>query len=208
VIPFFKVDADTITGLLANICNQEKIRYELEGLQIIARMSRGHIRDAISRLETVAAVGGATKALVTSVLDDSLEDLCLKALLAVAMKQLTEAVRYGDEACRSNLPARVIETMFALYARSVFAEGDSQLGLIAAKLADAGEVSAIFLKWSSTPYLSADTIPLLIYELIGTVGSFRERQSGKGLSTPPPLLGQKMTTKDLMDILQAEELKN
>ena len=43
---------------LTKLCDLEKIPYELEGLSLIAEVSRGEMREMINRLEQVSEGGG------------------------------------------------------------------------------------------------------------------------------------------------------
>src|SRR5271154_6251843 len=51
-IPFERVNQDVLIGHLANVANTNSINYELDALKLIARQSRGIVRDAVQYLDT------------------------------------------------------------------------------------------------------------------------------------------------------------
>lgn len=172
VLLFSRVGTEAVLGLLANMANRNGIKYELDALKIIAGASKGIIREALSMLNTVASMGTVTKQLVLSVLD-SLEDDCLKVLLALSTKNLEEAVRLVDEVGTRHSAAKTIETLLSLYARSPFKGDEPAFAQVYRGMPNTHEVSSVFLKWMATPYLSPDVLPLVVYELLGSQGSTR-----------------------------------
>ncbi|MBP9722506.1 MAG: DNA polymerase III subunit gamma/tau [Gammaproteobacteria bacterium] len=52
------VDQEVITKHLVNILEQDKITYELPGLNILAQAAQGSVRDSLSLLEQAVAIGG------------------------------------------------------------------------------------------------------------------------------------------------------
>lgn len=209
IIGFSRVDTDVLVGLLANLCSQNKVKYELDGLRRIARLSKGHVRDAIKYLETVASTGDVTKNQVTLALDDTLEDLCTKVFLGIIRKDAAEAVKWCDEACKLHLPNMVVDTMFALYARAMFSEQGSPMEKALAALPNTSDVSSIFLKWTSVPYLSPDALALLMVELIETVGTTSSGTSSRAASkkAPIPQYGDILEHADLVKFLGVKEIK-
>ena len=66
-------------------------------------------------------------------------------------------------------PTKVIEAFFSIYARTPWAEPESEGGRIAAGLPNIREANGIFLKWLGAHSLPSDALPLLVHELSGTV---------------------------------------
>lgn len=57
--------------------------------------------------------------------------------------------------------------MFSLYARSHWAPSGSELARIASGLPSIKDTTGIFIRWLGTPLLPADSLPLMVYELLG-----------------------------------------
>jgi DNA polymerase III subunit gamma/tau len=151
-IPFELVHPDTIVGLLANVANRNSIIYELDALRLIARQSKGIIRDAVNVLGSAAALG------------------------LVSIEQAA-AIQLADEAGRKARPAKAIEMMFSVYGRAVFAEGDPDILPIYTGLPETGDVTALFIKWATTPNLPSNIMPLVAFELLKLHGSPSERKA-------------------------------
>jgi DNA polymerase-3 subunit gamma/tau len=176
-IPFELVHHDTIVGLLANVANRNNITYELDALRLIARQSKGIIRDAINVLGSAAALGLVSIEHVKLILDTSLEDVCIKLMLAIAAKNQATAIQLADEVGRKARPAKVIEMMFSIYGRAVFAESDPGILPIYVGLPETGDVTALFIKWATTPNLPSNIMPLVAFELLKLHGSPAERKA-------------------------------
>src|SRR5208282_4469650 len=176
-IPFELVHQDTVVGLLANIANRNNIQYELDALRLIARYTKGIIRNAVNILGSAAALGTVTKENVKLILDTSLEDLCIKLMQAIAAKDNKTAIRLADDAGRKARPPKVIETMFSVYGRAVFADPDPDLTPIYVGLPETGDVTALFIKWATTPNLPSNIMPLVAFELLKLHGSPTERKA-------------------------------
>ena len=166
-IPFSRVATDALTGLLANLCSRHGIEYELPALAYIAKHSKGIVRDAVGALDLAASFGKVNGESASLALDDPLEALCTKCLLAVAAGDREGSVKYIDEAGQRARAARVVETLFSTYARCLWDGRDEGSAAIAASLSDIREVSAIFIRWSGAKFLPSDALPLLAYELLG-----------------------------------------
>jgi len=192
-IPFERVHTDNIFGLLVNIANQKDIQYELEALKIIARKSKGIVRDAVLWLGMVASMGMVTRELVIAALDDTLEDLCNKCYASLATGDQIQAVKWIDEAGRNYSTGKVIEVMFSIYARTPWAEPGSLYAQIASRLPNIAEVDSIFIKWLSNTNLPADALPLVVYELMNTLdvpaNATSRAKGGSGISSAPPMGG-------------------
>jgi len=176
-IPFELVHPDTIVGLLANVANRNEITYELDALRLIARQAKGIIRDAVNVLGSAAALGLVSTEHVKVILDTSLEDVCVKLMLAIAAKDQAAAIKLADEAGRKARPAKVIEMMFSVYGRAVFAETDPSILPIFVGLPETGDVTALFIKWATTPNLPSNIMPLVAFELLKLHGTPSERKA-------------------------------
>jgi DNA polymerase III subunit gamma/tau len=176
-IPFELVPQDTIVGLLANVANRNEITYELDALRLIARHAKGVIRDAVNVLGSAGALGLVSIEHVKLILDTSLEDVCVKLMLAIAARDQKAAIQLADEAGRKARPAKVIETMFGVYGRAVFAEADPTILPIYVGLPETGDVTALFIKWATTPNLPSNVMPLVAFELLKLHGTPSERKA-------------------------------
>jgi DNA polymerase-3 subunit gamma/tau len=169
-VKFNRVSTEVILGLLANLAHTNDIQTELDALKAISGVSKGIVREAVQLLSTVANLGPVTKELVFTVVDLTLEDFCLKILLAIAKKDAPAATKIADEACRDTPPVKFIEALFAGYARAIYPqENDPFLnyyGPIREELPNVSGMTSVFLRWSSVTQLSADVIPILITELV------------------------------------------
>jgi DNA polymerase-3 subunit gamma/tau len=199
VVSFFPVDTEAIFGLLANIASANKIPYEeLEALRIIARAAKGRVRNAVNILNMVACMGAVTKKLVLAMLEDELTDTCLKILTEIANKNQVEAVRLADEACNQASPSRIIECLFATYAKAVYTPSDAAYAHIAKTLTNIGEIRSIFIGWLVSANLSPDMVPLIVHELLNT---FEMKETAKK-STIKKTPGRKFQTEqDMMSFL-------
>jgi DNA polymerase III subunit gamma/tau len=168
-IQFRQVNIDVVKGLLAKIATENGIDYELEALHIIARRTKGIVRDAIGALNMCASMGKISVAAVKASLDNSLEDLCLECYSYLIQGKQVEAVKKIDEAGLAYPTNKVLEMMFSVYARTPWAEPGTIYASIAARLPNAHEVDDIFIRWSSAGYLPSDALTLLVYELLNTV---------------------------------------
>jgi len=176
-IPFELVHLDTVVGLLANVANRNNITYELDALRLIARHTKGIIRDAVNALGSAAALGLVSVEHVKVIIDTSLEDVCIKLMLAIAARNQKAAIELADEVGRKARPAKAIEMMFSIYGRAVFAEADPNILPIYVGLPETGDVTALFIKWATTPNLPSNIMPLVAFELLKLHGSPTERKA-------------------------------
>jgi DNA polymerase-3 subunit gamma/tau len=79
VIRFSRVALDIMTGYLVSIASKMQLDYELDGLKLLARAAKGHIRSALILLDKVSAMGKVTKELAASVVDTSYSDMALNS---------------------------------------------------------------------------------------------------------------------------------
>jgi hypothetical protein len=167
-VAFERVDKEVLVGFLKNVANQNGIPCELEALRIVARHSHGIVREAVNILNSVAPMGNVTVDVVKAAIDTSVEDKCIEVMQAIAARNQTEAVRLIDEAGRKATPIKVIETMFSIYGRAVFAPPDSEFSKIYVGLPNVSDVTAIFNEWGKNPNQPADILPLFAYSLLRT----------------------------------------
>ncbi len=163
---FGRVDTDIILGCLVNSATANQIQYELEALRVISRSSKGIVREALAMLDTCAAIGTVTKELVVATIEDDLEDVSLKIFSKMSEKNQAAAVKIADEACRTENPVRLIEALFATYAKCVYKPETPEQTAIKGTFRDVCGMTQIFLKWSTPQQLSADVMPLLVVELM------------------------------------------
>jgi|SRR5208337_850386 len=204
-VPFERVSRNTMVGLLSKIAMENGIKYELEGLEVIARHSKGIIRDAVQWLNTAAALGEIKPDLVRTVIDTSLEDKCTKLLLTVARKDQVAAAKLADEIGLNATPQRIVETMLSIYSRSVWqADPESELKQIYVGLPNIGEVTGVLIKWSALS-MPADVLPLIVFELLKTQQSKAVRSMAATALTHPAPAPIRPKTSSLAALLGDEE---
>ena len=200
-IPFELVSLDTVRGLLANVANRNNITYDLDALALIARYTKGIIRDAVNILGSAGALGHVSVENVKIILDTSLEDACLKLMQAIAVNDTKAAIALADEAGRKARPAKVIETMFSVYGRAVFAKEDPELTKVYVGLPGVSDVTTLFIKWATTTHLPSDILPVVAFEFLRLHGSPEDKKArqraGKGLG------GATIASAKLTDMVRA-----
>ena len=165
-IPLERVSNSTMLGLLSKIATENNIPYELDGLEIIARSSKGIIRDAVQWLNTAAALGTIKPRLVDTIIDTSLEDRCLKLLLAVGNGDQANAVKIADEIGLNFTTSKVVEVLLSIYGRAIWQEDkESDLNKVFLLLPNVNEVTSVLVKWSGLT-VPADALPIVVYELL------------------------------------------
>jgi DNA polymerase-3 subunit gamma/tau len=204
-IPFERVGRSTMVGLLSKIAMENGIKYELEGLEAIARHSKGIVRDAVQWLNTAAALGEVKSDLVRTVIDISLEDKCTKLLLIVARKDQVAAAKLADEIGLNATPQRIVETLLSIYSRSVWqADPESELKRIYVGLPNVGEVTGILIKWSAIG-MPADVLPLIVFELLKTQQNKAARSMAATAIAHPAPAPIRPKTSSLAALLGDEE---
>ncbi len=188
-IPFELVHPDTVRGLLANVANRNNITYDLDALALIARYTKGIVRNAVNILGSAGALGHVSVENVKIILDTSLEDTCVRLMQAIAMNDTKTAIALADEAGRKARPPKVIETMFSVYGRAVFAKEDPELTKIYVGLPGVSDVTTLFIKWSSAGRLPSDVLPVIAFEFLKLHGSPEDKKArqraGRGLGGAP-----------------------
>jgi DNA polymerase III subunit gamma/tau len=157
---FSKLDENSLLGLLMSRADKEKIGYTLDGLRAIAHMAKGSARDAINYLTIAAITGKITPEEVREIINLDVEDTCNRIFQAILAEDLPAAAALADTASQYLIPALLIEELFSFYARQVFTGGS-----IAASFPRLSDLSAFFLKWTASPLIPSDVLPLMLYEL-------------------------------------------
>jgi hypothetical protein len=154
------------------------------------------VREAVGVLDICAAIGVVTKELVNGVMDDDLEDVSLKIFSRMAAKDQQGAVKHIDETCKTESPMRLIEAMFATYAKCVYRPETEVQQTVRNVFPNICEMTQIFLKWTAPQQLSADVVPLLVLELM-SVGETRliGRSSQATYARTPVLTGPSTTVE-------------
>src|SRR5271156_5791652 len=172
-IAFERVNQEVLVGHLANVATKNDIAYDLDALKLIARMSKGIVRDAVQYLNTCATFDTkVTAEMVRTVIDTSLEDLCEKLLLTIAARNQAEAITLADELVRKEMPGKAAERMLSLYSQSLYTE-DPELRKIYLGLPDVSVVAGILIKWAAVQHAPADVITILVFELLRTQNAIR-----------------------------------
>jgi len=111
IFSFKKIAPETILNHLKNILLQEKISYEEDALQIIAREARGSLRDSLSLLEQAIAICGGTHLS----LEGTQKGLCvqgeeqaLQLFAAICQKQIPQALDVLKDADIQNVDLAVL----------------------------------------------------------------------------------------------------
>lgn len=192
-LKFGKVDEETLLGFLVNVASANQIQYELDALKLISRSAKGIVREALSVLDICAAIGTVTKELAINAIYDDLEDTALNIYLRMAAKDQKSAVEIADNACKTESPIRLIESLFATYAKCVYRPESPGQITIRDSFRDICGMTQIFLKWATPQQLSADVVPLLVVELMSLgetsrnldrIVSFAPQDRSKLVSTP------------------------
>jgi DNA polymerase-3 subunit gamma/tau len=195
-VRFAKVAADAVLGLLSAICAENHIMYEVEALKLIVNAFKGQIRDAVKTLDIVASMGNMTTTAVKDLIDTTLEDGSLRLFHFVLEKKQPEAVALGDELTRVFPPAKIIETMFSLYAKAVYTTDNPALNDVA-QLGDVPRMTTFFTKWTVAERLPSDVLPLFLYELFNI-------RDPRTFLTKPAAEKKDLSPKELANIVGAK----
>jgi DNA polymerase III subunit gamma/tau len=199
-IPFERIPDGTMVGHLASVATANQIAYELDALKLIARQSKGIVRDAVQYLDTCGALGvTVTPDIVKTVVDTSMEDLCERLLLTIARRDQAGAVTLADELVRKEMPGRAAERMLSLYSRSIYTK-DEELNKIYMGLPDVGRVADVLVKWAAVQAAPADVITIIVYELLKTQQSVHTpRQIKPSLAAAAPAPVKRSPLAALLD---------
>lgn len=176
-IGFDRVSQEVMVGHLANVAARNGIAYDLDALKLIARTTKGIVRDAVQYLNTCATFDSKVDIkMVRMVIDTSLEDLCEKLLQTVAARDQIEAIKLADELVRKEMPGKAAERLLSLYSQSIYAD-DAELRKIYLGLPDVSAVAGILVKWAAVQHAPADVITILVFELLRTQTTVRTVQA-------------------------------
>ena len=176
-IGFDRVSQEVLVGHLANVAARNGIAYDLDALKLIARTTKGIVRDAVQYLNTCATFGTKVDAdMVRMVIDTSLEDLCEKLLQTIAARNQIEAIKLADELVRKEMPGRAAEHMLSLYSQAIYAD-DPELRKVYLGLPDVSAVAGILIKWAAVQHAPADVITIIVFELLRTQTTVRAVQA-------------------------------
>jgi DNA polymerase-3 subunit gamma/tau len=183
-IGFDRVSQEVLVGHLANVAAKNGIAYDLDALKLIARTTKGIVRDAVQYLNTCATFGTKVDAaMVRMVIDTSLEDLCEKLLQTIAARNQIEAIKLADELVRKEMPGKAAERLLSLYSQSIYAD-DPELRKVYLGLPDVSAVAGILIKWAAIQHAPADVITIIVFELLRTQTTVRTVQAP--VSQPKP----------------------
>lgn len=172
-IAFERVNENVLVGHLANVAARNNVTYELEALKLIARATKGIVRDAVQYLNTCAMFDSKVDAaMVRLVIDTTLDDLCERLLATIAARNQAESIVLADELVRKEMPGKVAERMLSLYSQSLYTE-DPELRRIYLGLPDVSAVAGILIKWAAVQHAPADVVTIIVFELLKTQGSVR-----------------------------------
>ena len=104
IFSFRKVDTETISQHLKNILTQEQVTFEDDALLMVAREAKGSLRDSLSLLEQVLALGGGkhvsteTARMALSVMGEEIAENLFAGILARDAQHCLEFLRSADAA--------------------------------------------------------------------------------------------------------------
>lgn len=106
VFPIKKISYDLIAERLEHICKGENIDYEREALNLIVEAEKGHVRDAIGKLDLLSTFGKITCELVKEELDLDLDDSFL-GVLKDLKQNITTAVKAVEDLLNRVEPSKI-----------------------------------------------------------------------------------------------------
>ena len=192
---FSRLASEKIRGLLINRSSDHNIPYEMDGIDLIVRHAKGIPREALMMLNSVAAVGPVTKQLVSDVIDNSLEEGCLKVWMNMLTQKIEVAVKAMDELTLVYRPAKIVEAMFASFADIQFgqepvdAADQKAYALIRQHYPDKAAVTSVLIKWSELNNLPADAMALFVLELVQIRESKVQHRYSSTVTAPARKIG-------------------
>ena len=221
-VQFNRVGFDVISGLLVALAARSGLDYEMDGLKLIARASKGHVRDALMLMDMVASLGKVTTELVRTAIDTSYEDQALNVLIHLGAGRLQGAIQALDEMARTKPPVQAVEAVFQAYGKAIFPGDDltpdelRRYNAVKACFSVPAPVTAVLLKWSSADRIPADALPLFAYELSAVSGAEPPATATPAARSTPrpapvaaaPAATPTVSTKDLTQLLGATVVKN
>lgn len=185
-IAFEHVSQEVLVGHLANVAAKNEIAADLDALKLIARQTKGIVRDAVQYLNTCGALGVRVDVkTVRMVIDTTLDDLCERLLQTIAVRNQVEAIKLADDLVRKEMPGKIAERMLSLYSRAIYTE-DPELRKIYLGLPDVSAVAGVLIKWAAVQHAPADIVTIIVYELIRTQNAIRALSVESVRSKPQP----------------------
>lgn len=96
------VGYNSLVPHLEQVCQAEGVDFEKSALELVAQYSRGHVRDALTKIEEIALVGPLTKDLVKKYLSLDHDDKVLAVLLHLDSVQ--EVLERAEQLSRDTVP--------------------------------------------------------------------------------------------------------
>lgn len=96
------VGYNSLTSHLEQVCVQEGVDFEKPALDLISQYSRGHVRDALTKVEEIALVGPVTRDLTKKYLSLEHDDKVLSILLHLDSVQ--EVLQQAEQLSRDTVP--------------------------------------------------------------------------------------------------------
>ena len=156
---FVPIKTDEIQNRLAQICEIEKVKADVEALRLIARRANGSMRDSQSLLEQLLSFssGQITVPLVHSMLgtaDDSRLEQCTSALID---RNAADALRLLDEAVEAGVDAGQLGEQLLGYLRDLMTIGVGASAELMryANPADATNLKTAADRWGTMTLLAA-----------------------------------------------------
>lgn len=106
-----RVSIDAITERLQYVCEQEEVEFELGSLNLIARFTGGHVRDAIKRAEMISRLGPISVASVKECLRLDVQSVAYGVLLALVEADAPKAIEYLRAMMNRVSPAEAVRTL-------------------------------------------------------------------------------------------------
>jgi DNA polymerase-3 subunit gamma/tau len=185
-IAFDRVNLEVLVGHLANVASKNEIACDLDALKLIARQTKGIVRDAVQYLNTCGALGVRVDVkVVRQVIDTTLDDLCEKLLLTLAARDQVGAIKLADDLVRKDMPGKVAERMLSLYSRAIYTD-DAHLRKIYLGLPDVSAVAGVLIKWAAVQHAPADIVTIIVYELLRTQNAVRTHSVASAHPKPQP----------------------
>ena len=114
---FQRISHEDITERLIHICNEKRIEYERQALEMIAYASEGGLRDALSLLDQVLALGDETVKVeyVQSITGSVNQRILANIFDAIAKKDIAAALKIFDSAIADGKdPKQLVKDMIGL----------------------------------------------------------------------------------------------
>lgn len=154
-----KLSIPELSGLLSNVCAENKTLFDVEALSQIAHDAQGIPGDALVLLSAISACGSVTMEAVTktaSGLESDIEQL----LFAIANNKdpWQLAIKMKDTYVLEDM----VDLLFETYSKAFLEKTD----LISGKLSNYKNVGTILLKWKSAQILPVSALFILVQELV------------------------------------------